>query len=188
MQKIQLQKPSKVVSFLLHPQFLFPLVILLPFVKGGETAQYLAVLLISFILPFSYFIYLYLTGQISDWDITKRKERYGLYFASLLGLILTLFYLHSYSIDFIFQEFLKISILAFIIMVMNFKIKVSIHVALVTVLCLLFIQYFEVSYLIVLLIPLIALSRVILKRHSVLEAILGFLVPVILYLIWAVLR
>lgn len=171
----------KIISFLLHPQFLFPLVLLLPFLRGNEVVQYCAVLLIAFILPFSFFLYLYLTGKISDWDVTQRKQRYALYGASLLGLLLALVYINAYASNFVFQEFLKLFLLALVLVGLNFKIKVSIHCALVTTFCILLLEYFTVSPLVFLLIPLVAVSRVYLKKHSRSEVILGVSIPMLLF-------
>ena len=64
-----------------------------------------------------------------------------------------------------------------------FWIKVSVHTAMVSILTILLVGYYEWSPWIFLIIPIVAASRLILKRHSWLEVALGVLLPFLFYFI-----
>jgi len=161
----------------LHPQFVFPIALFLPFFKDDQVEHYFVVLGISFVLPFLYFLYLYFSKRISDWDIKDRQERYRIYAAALIGILASLGYLHVFSSGLIFHDFFKLFLVALVLVGANFVSKVSIHAACISFLCIFLAKDFEVSPLIFVLVPLVAASRFILKRHGVLELILGAAIP-----------
>ena len=170
-------KAARAVSFVLHPQFIFPVALFLPFFKDGQVDDYFVVLGISFVLPFLYFLYLFFSKRISDWDIKDRKERYRIYAAALIGMLASLGYLYAFSSGLIFQDFLKLFLVAVVLVAANFVSKVSIHAACISFLCIFLVKDFWVSPFIFVLVPLVAASRYILKRHGILELILGATIP-----------
>jgi hypothetical protein len=153
---MRLSKPARIVSWVLHPQLVFPVALFLPFYKDGQVGDYFVVLGISFVLPFVYFLHLYLSKKISDWDIKDRRERYRLYAAALVGMLTSLAYLHEFSSDLIFQDFLKLFLVAVVLVVANFVSKVSIHAACISFLCLFLVKDFSVSPFIFILVPVVA--------------------------------
>lgn len=180
---MRLSKPARIVSWALHPQLIFPVALFLPFYKDEQVEDYFVVLGISFVLPFIYFLYLYFSKKISDWDIKDRKERYRLYGVALLGMLASLGYLYWFSSGLIFQDFLKLFLVAVVLVAANFVSKVSIHAACISFLCIFLVKDFSVSPLIFVLVPLVAASRYILKRHGILELILGATIPFLFVLI-----
>ncbi len=171
---------SRWISRLSHPVLMFPLAIVLLFIAFDAAAQLGVVLLLSFALPFSIFLLMLKAKRVSDFDISNRKQRYPIYLASLIGMVLALAYLYATGGQ-IFFEYLRLLLMAIAIVVVNFKIKVSIHTALILTLSILLWTSFGVSPLILILPFVVALSRIQLKRHSWMEVVLAFLIPILFY-------
>lgn len=115
------------------------------------------------------------TRLFSDFDVTKRSERKPLYFfvilVSILYLILLLLFDGPKSLI-----VLGIGVLigAIIFELVNRKLKASIHVAAVSAfMCVLALLYGGVFIFLPLLIPVIAWSRIHMKRHTFSEAVVG---------------
>ncbi len=172
----------KTISLLTHPVFTFPVLTMLYF-EWSQINSFFVVFLLSFLAPFGYFLYLYKQKKISNFDVTDRKQRYPLYYATLTGLSISLVYLYLYSTPEIFQDFSRLIALAITIILFNFKIKVSLHAAILTVLCFSLTKDFNLTPAIFLLIPIVAYSRLALKKHSLQELILGVIIPTLFY-IW----
>lgn len=127
-------------------------------------------------------------GIFSDMDVSKREERPLLF--AFMGIV-TILYLIS-LIAFNAPKVLLIVVFALclgllLIAIVNNKIKVSLHVATVSS----FISFIAIVYggiflFAFLIIPIIAWSRVKIKRHTLLEAvtggILGIALTVIVYI------
>lgn len=177
---------SKFISRLFHPVLMFPLVLTLLFVHHNALEGLAVTLVVSFVIPLIYLLLRMKAGKVSNFDISDRKQRYPIYFVSLMGMIVSLTYSYLYLPLELFNEFLRLFILAVVIMVINFKVKLSIHTALMIVLGIVLVSYYEFSLWIFLLAPLVAYSRVTLKRHVPLEVVLGVIVPLLFYVdvIW----
>ncbi len=168
-------------SVIFSPQFIIPIILFLPFLKEQRYREFVIVFFVLFILPFSFFLYQYKTKKISNWDIPKRKERESIYFVGLGAFVLALWYVHAYSTPFIFRAYLVFLVLGVAAALMNVVTKISVHVMSLMVLCILLVAYFQVSLLIFLFVPILGVSRIILKRHKVHEVLLGVLVPALCY-------
>ena len=172
----------KTISLIAHPVIIFPILIILSFDKA-HISSLIVVSLLSFLVPFIHFLYLYKRKEISNFDVTKRTQRYKIYCTTLAGLTISNLYLYFFSTKEIFFEFSKLLTLAIVLVLINFKIKVSIHTALITVLCFVLVRNFQIHPAIFLLVPIIAYSRFTLKCHKPLELLLGALIPTLFY-IW----
>ena len=126
-------------------------------------------------------MYQYKTKKISNWDISKRKERVPVYLVGLVAFLFTLWYVYAYSTPFIFREYLVFLALGAAAAVINLVFKISVHAMSLMVLCILLVAYFQISILIFLFVPILGVSRIILKRHKVHEVLLGILVPSLCY-------
>lgn len=120
------------------------------------------------------------TKLFSDFDVTKRTERKPLYFfviiVSILYIVLLLLFHGPKSL-----MILGIGVLigAIIFELVNKKFKASIHVASVSAfMCVLALLYGGVFLFFPLLIPVIAWSRIHMKRHTFSEAVIGGIVGV----------
>ncbi len=180
---MKLHPLTKLVSQLSHPVLIFPVCIILLFGVEQAWVPLVVVLGLSFGLPFLFFLWLFFSKKISDFDVSQRKQRYPLYAFCLLGMMTSLAFLYFSESTFLFYEFLRLLLLAVVIVCVNFKIKVSVHTAMVSILTILLVGYYEWSPWIFLIIPIVAASRLILKRHSWLEVALGVLLPFLFYFI-----
>ena len=168
-------------SSILHPQFILPIILLLPFAKQSLFKEFVIAFIIVFAIPFVVFMYFFFSKRISNWDITNRKERYPIYIIALISFALGLFYTYIFTDSFIFAEFVKFASLGVIVFLINFITKISAHVLSAMVLCILLVTYFHLSILIFLAVPLVAISRIRLKRHKVIETLFAIIVPAIFY-------
>jgi hypothetical protein len=171
---------AKAISIAAHPVFIFPLLTSVYF-DWEQIESFLVISLLSFVLPFFHFLYLYKKKKVSNFDVSERKQRYPLYASTFIGLTLSLIYLNLYSTEEIFYDFARLMLIAVSLILVNFKIKVSIHTALITLLCLSLVKDFNVHPLVLLLIPFVMASRYFLKRHSAIELLLGLGIPVLFY-------
>lgn len=132
-------------------------------------------------------------GFFSNFDVSKRKQRNALF---LFGVTMTLFYLLSI---FILQGPVLLILGACMILmailmfsIVNTHIKASFHVATASALIVsLILVYGSKYYWLLFVVPLIAWSRVILKRHTVREVIaggiLGSFLSIITYILGVIL-
>ena len=171
----------KGISLIAHPVFVFPVLTIIYF-ERKHLYSFLAVLGFSFLLPFIFFLYLYRTKKISNFEVTEHKQRTKLYFASLAGLSLSILYLYIFSSSEIVIAFRKLLFIAFSLILINFRVKISIHTALITVFCFSLVRDFNTHPVIFLLVPLVGYSRLKLKKHHILDIILGALIPTLFYL------
>ncbi len=126
-------------------------------------------------------------GMFSNFDISKRTQRTPFYLFVLLILsafIITAFAFHApiWILEGSMGGFIGISIMVLV----NRKVKASIHLAsLSSLLLTAAFLYGSIFYFALLLIPLVAWSRVKMKRHTVSEtiygAILGFVITLSAY-------
>ena len=132
-------------------------------------------------------------GYFTDLDISRREQR------PLLFLLLSVFSILYFCVLFYFDGplvlfislggiFFSILVFAFI----NTRVKASIHVASISALIFSFsILYSGVFFLFLFLIPLIAWSRLFLKKHTAEEVlvggVVGILIPLVIFLVFKVL-
>ncbi len=180
---------ARVISFISNPIFIF---IALPFFLVYKTTRDIAaawiwtIYTLVFLFIFVSFVLIGVRGKFfSDIDVSNRQQRPILYFAGSVLLILYLIILnilHGPLILFITSFGIILGIL--IASVINMKIKASVHVAaisgLITSLSIVYQGYY---LLLLLLIPLIAWSRVKIKRHTVPEVVIGGILGSLLSLI-----
>lgn len=167
-----------------------PLVIFLMFSQAhlvrGQKAVFLAIFLfIGWVIPISYFILALHRGWIKDVDATDRRDRYVLFslgfvcWTVLLGV--TLIYLPA---EFL-KVFLPVYLLNFVVFVVTFGYKISVHASLNTVLYLLVNQvaFWSLWWLFPLVI-LICWSRWANQRHTVAQLVWGVVAAVASWLIF----
>ena len=167
-----------VISRLFDPVWLIPGMLALAagwsLINGLRWRFILILLLIDGLIPFLYFVHLLSTKEVSDWDTTKREQRVKLYGFTLaahsIGAILALL-LGKIVLAKILFLFL---ILAAVFTLITLRWKISIHTgvssAAVVFLGLLFGAHWLWLFLIV---AIVAWARVILKKHTFWQAIIG---------------
>lgn len=186
-----MKKFATLVSFVLNPLFVAYLVPFLIVYKATDSGWYALkwMLFISLFvsLAVSYFFYGRLRGYFSDFDISKRKERFRFY-----RLILLLSFVFLCISIFLKGVTFPISILAFGITmgiiayaIVNLKIKASGHVGVLCafVITVGFLYGAQSALFLSWTIPLLAWSRLYLKRHTMKEVITGAILGSIITLV-----
>lgn len=180
---------AKLLSTILHPLILPVIAVFLVTQKevGNVTlALYWSFLVVLFALVTAGFLlYGIKKGFISNFDVSVRKQRVIIYpFVTTMAMIFIgiLYFLKGPQI----LQFGSIALVISLIILdfVNTKIKASIHVASVASLALsLSVIYGTWFYLFLLIVPLIAWSRVVMKRHTPRETVVGAICGFVLTLI-----
>jgi membrane-associated phospholipid phosphatase len=172
---------AKHISFFLGPTLIPILYTIVVFNSGLTENQLLivapAIFLLLVVTPIAYLFLAPKAGLIKTWEMVKRKERYQFF------IILILLTIAGSVIIFYFgnELLLKLNLLFLFTIVVLFAItlfwKISLHVAINTASSLVVNFLFNWSFpLLYLTIPLVAWSRLVLKRHSSLQLLAGFIV------------
>ena len=172
---------AEIVSLLFHPVLFFlimPFIVVYKKTEDGMYALKWEMFSIVFIFAvFAYFLWERKKGIISDFDISKREERKKFY---IFLLFLTCLYL---LVPLLYKGLVfPMTIIAFgiifgiaIFATVNYFVKASVHMAIacayvITITSFYGLYGFLFSFFII---PLIAWSRLLLKRHTVKEIIIG---------------
>lgn len=170
---------ARLISLIANPLFvLIPLPFLLIYKTTGNINYALQWTYYSFIFIFlvvAFVLYAVKKGMFTDFDVSKREQRPMLFSVTILiGLcyIIGLYMFHGPLILFI--TIFGIIAGVFIASIVNTQIKASIHVATISaVTSAVSIIYGGKYWLLLILIPIVGWSRVKIKRHTVLETIIG---------------
>ncbi len=176
---------AQTISFITNPIFiLFPVPFLLIYRFGYSHIYAIKWTLFSFIFLFLagiFVIYEVKHKVFSDMDVSKREQRPLLF--TVIALI-TVIYMVSL---FIFQApaILFISVWGGMVGILmaslvNMRIKASLHVASLTAVLITIVRLYALPYVLFLLIPIVAWSRIRIKRHSKQEITVGFFLGIFL--------
>lgn len=173
---------ARYLSLIFNP---FLVLVFLPFVLVYKTTSSLETSIIWTLYTFIFFlviaIYVLLNvrnGVFTDMDVSKREQRPVLFefFLILSGVYLlgiTIFNGPAILLYLVISVILSI----FVVSLLNRRIKLSLHVATLSALLSAVTVYYQgYSFFLLLLIPLIAWSRVKVKRHTVEETVVGAIV------------
>jgi len=184
---------ARFISLIFNPVFLLiPTPYLLVLRETGNASQAMNWTLISMFFVMLIGVCLGIgvrKGYFTDFDVSKREERPLLFlFVLLVGALyfISLLYLDAPVVLFILLACIFASVLLFSFV--NTKIKASIHVATISAFVVTLGILYGAQYLLLLfIVPIVAWSRVKIKRHTVREIIaggsLGISLTVILYTI-----
>lgn len=180
---------AKAISFFLGPVFILfpiPFILVAKFSQDYSYALKWAIFSYAFILVVALFVIAgVLFGVFSNFDVSKREQRPLLFsfsaFAAFCYLI-SLLILRGPKILFIGFFALVLGLTAIIII--NRWIKASIHLATATAVFLFIgIVYKGYFFLLLILIPLLAWSRVKTKEHTPIETVIGSILGIVITLI-----
>lgn len=184
---------AQLISIIFHPAVIS---IATPFVLFFLVEHEASYSLLWFFYPLVFVVFVIVftlygmkMKMFSDFDVTKRKERRPLYFfvifLSFLYLLLLVLFHGPKSL-----MVLGVGVLigAIIFELVNRRLKASVHVASVSAfMCTLALLYGGVFFFLPLLVPVIAWSRIHMKRHTFSEALMGGVVgtflTVVIYLV-----
>lgn len=184
---------GRYISYISNPIFILlalPYFIIFLYTKDHALALFWTVFTWIFLVIFAFFVLIGIKkGFFTDYDVSKREQRFLLYlFAAILNLVY-FFLLISVSAPLILQ-FVSVGVMSGILVgsIVNIKIKASVHVAaasaFITGISLVYGAWF---YLLYLFIPIICWARLVIKRHTLIEVITGCLIgislAVIMYLL-----
>jgi hypothetical protein len=179
-------RAAKFISRVFDPVFVIPAGIILLFVKpelsAGITPHvFFVFFLIDVVAPLTFFLYSLRVGKISDWDTTKRTERYRLYIFTVACWFAGLVLISTYGNQYLFSVLLILTLLAFVFAVLTFFTKISVHVGTTTVFVLVVNLFFGFRFLpLFLFIPAVGWSRIVLGFHTYWQVWMGVLIPLIL--------
>ncbi len=131
---------------------------------------------IHIILPILVYQILKKLGKVSDYELTKREER-PIYYVTMTLLYAAFFFvLRSYNIETVTFVSLALLAVSTVITIVTFAWKISGHMAYSTLLfCTLAYLFSPYFFLMFLFTPLIAWSRVELKKHTWAQTVVGTL-------------
>ncbi|MFC1711544.1 hypothetical protein ACFLZ1_03060 [Patescibacteria group bacterium] len=145
---------------------------------------FLSIILV-YLLPWAFFFKLLKSGKISDWDITKRQERYLFYSFSFLSMLLFIVLIFFFQGKELGLFYLKILLPLFIYYLFTFIYKVSGHMFINSFLLVVLLMFFQNILFLVFgafILILVGWSRIVLKKHTIFQVIIGTLLPFVVLL------
>ncbi|MEK7581401.1 MAG: hypothetical protein AAB512_03900 [Patescibacteria group bacterium] len=175
---------SKIISRSFDFYTWFPVGLLVAIFRTGLSYSQiktlsLVLLVLEVILPISLFFLVLKKKKISDIDVTKRKERYGLFgfMTVILAVSCIVAYFLGNHLFFVLQ--LAALALGLTIFLITFRFKISGHM-LMNVSSIYVINYlfgWKLLWLF-LIIPLVAFARIYLKKHTLAQVLLGLILGI----------
>lgn len=174
-----MKKLAQLVSFIFGIPWVVLIVWILIFETGLSSSQ---IKLFAFIFPFLhivvplvYMIHAVKKGEISDFDITKREERYGILTVIFIKNIVSLVTIALFGNAFLFHIGLSVVAAFTAAYIITFYWKISLHMTFNTVGITLLnvVTDWQYMYLYAIL-PVVFWSRYALKKHTPAQLIAGF--------------
>ncbi len=170
---------AKFISTILNPlvvMFFAPFFLIYRTTHDFDTALYWAFVTLIFLMVMGLFVIAGVKKKIfTDLDISRREQRPLMFLMAILFVsvyILTVFALHGPYILYVLG--IGIILGVSVVSVINRRVKASIHVATLTALVLpVAVSFGHYYILLLLLVPLVAWSRLVTKRHSLREIFVG---------------
>lgn len=178
---------ARIISFVTNPIFvLFPLPFLLVYRFGYGSLYAIKWTLFSFAFMFLagvFVLYEVKHKVFSDMDVSRREQR-PLLFVVIGGItvvyFISLILFRAPPVLFVTVWGAMLGI--FLASLVNMRVKASLHVATITSVLITLVKLYDWSYLVFLIIPLIAWARIRIKRHTEKEVLIGGLLGVLLTL------
>ena len=180
---------AKIISTLFNPSLILPptLYLLIDSVANSDIYAFKwAMFSLVFMSIVGIFVVLgVILGIFSDMDVSKREERPLLFaFMGIVMILYSIFLLIFNAPKVLLVTVFAISLGLVLIAIVNSKIKASIHVATISsLISSVAIIYGGVFIFAFSIIPVIAWSRVKTKRHTLLEAVTGGILGIVLTII-----
>ncbi|MBI4100129.1 phosphatase PAP2 family protein [Candidatus Microgenomates bacterium] len=163
------QRTAKVISAFSHPVTVFPLTFPIFISRVTLTVEqiYLLFLIVLIILtPFFYLLFQIKKGEIKDWDVTERKQRYPIYLIAVVSGTVAMVILRFFEHPHTFLVALTFYLLVLSVTAINFFWKISAHTTTITAAVLLFYFLVQPMPYLFLLVPLVCWSRYEEKKHT----------------------
>ena len=184
------QSVAKIISHVFSPFVVWPAFVAVLLVQTGlsvtqQQSLLGPVLVGEFILPIVWVVVLKRTGLVTDWEVTKVKERRWFFFGVLVCHALSFFFLYQWG-----------TVLAWSLRGLGLSLeilgtgitwfwKISVHLAASSfVMVLINLLYGWQWWPLFFLLPLVMWSRVVRKRHTVMQTVAGAGLTILLTLGW----
>lgn len=155
-------------------------------IVGWDLVRLLGIIFILAFVPPLLLLFISVKAKLlSNWDISDRKQRVWALSVFLLFLFADYFILSFFGTALIHMVFRYLLFLFLGFFLITLRTKISGHMlATTTVVCFLVYWYGWIAIPLVLFLPLIAWSRLKLKRHTLSEVIWGVVYPVVFFSIF----
>ncbi|MCW1249628.1 phosphatidic acid phosphatase [Acaricomes phytoseiuli] len=184
-----MQKAARLITEIFAPAVLITAFLLVSGIASGSWWAGLIAAVFAALGPLAGILIAKRLGKVTDHHVGDRKQRLPVFVASLVSIAVGLAILIPLQAPrLVIAGLLTVSLGAVVVAAVNAFWKLSVHVAVVTVVtvALVGVSWWWLPAL--LLIPLVGWSRVVLKDHTVAQVIAGVpagLIVVLPYLIWA---
>lgn len=179
---------AKAISLIFAPLFWVILFFISAYYKGLFQYNHKIIIIFSIVVlfPVLTFFILYAAKQISDFDITQRRERYGILAVINLNSFILLYFLYTQQLAQLFALTKIICVIIAVSSLITFFYKISFHITFSYTFAVLINALFSFNlwglYLIV---PVLFWSRLVLKKHTIAQMLLAICIDsVILYTMW----
>lgn len=138
-------------------------------------------IVVDAVLPALYMLYGLRKGFISDWDMTKRKERFGLYFFTIICHLFTAVAALAVDKFFLFEILMIFWGLAVVFAVVTLFWKISVHAGVNAALLAFFNHYYgwDKYWWLVIVLVVVIYSRVVIKKHTWAQVLVGSVVALV---------
>jgi membrane-associated phospholipid phosphatase len=174
-----LLKAATILSYLSHPLFTSLFIVVtysLTRYSRQQSMMIMTILLLGVVLPMNLVTYLGVRkGRFDDFDVSTRSQRSPLLIMLIIIMLIASGAIYLLGLDrVLFLNCLITSSLFLTVYLINFRLKVSLHVSLNIFFCFILYQIHPISAIaLASILPLVAFSRVLLKRHTVSEVAVG---------------
>lgn len=173
------QTVAKIISYSLDPSLMWPFFVLLVLVGTGLNYDemkelFIPLFLIELFAPVALLGYFHHIGKVSDWEMTDVKER-RLFFTVVAAMhVFTVLVLYMWGTELAWQIRLAVLIIEVIGTGVTFFWKISIHLAAFTMVVLTLNVLFGWQWWpLFLLIPVLMWARVVRKKHTIMQTVIG---------------
>ncbi|MBI5465379.1 hypothetical protein HY946_02100 [Candidatus Gottesmanbacteria bacterium] len=179
-----IRRKASLITFVFDPTVIIPLFFAVLVSETGLTPSQIKVVLpliflVDVILPASLFFLFLREGWISDWEISKRKERINLYLIVCLLWFVGSGIAYFLGTDLLFKLHLIFTLAFLAGAVTTLFWKVSMHMLVDTTVVIILNFLFPGFWWLYLLLPIIAWSRFVRQKHTLAQLLGGFLLAIV---------
>lgn len=179
-------KLANLLSHVLGPQVWLPVLVLFMLVETGLTNQQIAILspaalILLVLVPLAYLFFAPRLGLAESWELIKKEERRLFMLVTISSSAIFLILVYIFGSSLLMKLYLTTFITLSVIFTITYFWKISLHVSLNTFGSLMTNYLFDWNLPVLYLsIPLIFWARYRLKRHTIIQLLMGFVVPTLI--------
>lgn len=172
---------ARIISYVLDPSVMWPLFVVLLLFKTGIDHDALLMLIapvffLEAMTPVLLVVVMRKMGKVSDWEMTDMAERRLIFVLIVLGHLVSLILLMIWGSELAWQIRLIVWVIQVMGTALTYTWKISVHMACFTMIAILLLLLFGIQmWPVLVLIPMLAWSRVVRKKHTVAQVVAGTL-------------